>query len=191
LASHFHKCSVPLFPLSLFLFIAGENERKNRSFCGPSNIQSIESTLLVSKRLFSWTYHYCTIHWYLHIPTQIRSSPCFIKVTKTWDNQNKKKLKQQCWVFFFFKNQIGFWPSREFFIGHPESAVEFNEWGEQNNMPPAKSDYKNGEQNQYLRTMMWEKMIEASNARWTVAFVHFVKKPSLIFQRDMYNKTKM
>jgi hypothetical protein len=58
-------------------------------------------------------------------------------------------------------------------------------------MSPAKSDYKNGEQNQYLRTMMWEKMIEASNARWTVAFVHFVKKPSLIFQRDMYNKTKM
>ena len=108
MASHFHKCSVPLFPLSLFLFNAGENERKNRSFCGPSNIQSIESTLLVSKRLFSWTYHYCTIHWYLHIPTQIRSSPCFIKVTKTWDNQNKKKLKQQCWVFFFKKIKLDF-----------------------------------------------------------------------------------
>jgi hypothetical protein len=55
-------------------------------------------------------------------------------------------------------------------------------------MPPAKSDYENGEQKVI---MMWEKMIEASNARWTVAFVHFVKKPSLIFQRDMYNKTKM
>jgi hypothetical protein len=58
-------------------------------------------------------------------------------------------------------------------------------------MPPAKSEYKNGEQNQYQRTMMWEKMIEARNARWTVASVHFVKKPRLKFQRDMYNKTKM
>jgi hypothetical protein len=39
---------------------------------GASNTQSIKSTLLVSKRLFSGTYHYCTIHWYLQIPTQIR-----------------------------------------------------------------------------------------------------------------------
>jgi hypothetical protein len=46
-------------------------------------------------------------------------------------------------------------------------------------MPPAKSDYKNGEQNQYLRTMMWEKMIEASNARWTVAFCSFCQKAKL------------
>jgi hypothetical protein len=43
-------------------------------------------------------------------------------------------------------------------------------------MPPAKSDYENGEQKVI---MMWEKMIEASNARWTVAFCSFCQKAKL------------